>query len=85
MTGRSFSFESAKSSLPAPGAMWTAVDLGYGAAAQPFLDAARACGATRGIDGLGMLVEQAAESFRLWHGVLPDTAPVYAALRRDAI
>jgi shikimate dehydrogenase len=63
----------------APG--WTAVDLGYGDAARPFLDAAAANGAGAHIDGLGMLVEQAAESFRLWHGVMPDTAPVYAALR----
>jgi shikimate dehydrogenase len=58
-----------------------AYDLSYGRAAQPFLAAARAAGATHAVDGLGMLVEQAAESFALWHGRRPDTAPVYAALR----
>jgi shikimate dehydrogenase len=58
------------------------VDLMYGAAAQPFLDWARAHGA-RARDGLGMLVEQAAEAFRVWRGVRPDTAPVLAALRAE--
>ena len=58
-----------------------AVDLSYGEAAIPFLAWARANGCHDAIDGLGMLVEQAAESFELWHGVRPDTAPVYAALR----
>lgn len=63
------------------GAGSVAVDLGYGEAATPFLDFARASGASRRIDGLGMLVEQAAESFRLWHGVSPRTEPVYTDLR----
>jgi shikimate dehydrogenase len=59
-----------------------ALDMMYGAAARPFLDWARAHGAI-GRDGLGMLVEQAAEAFALWRGVRPDTAPVLAALRRE--
>ena len=58
-----------------------AVDLGYGDPARPFLDFAAGHGVARRVDGLGMLVEQAAESFRLWHGVMPDTAPVHALLR----
>ena len=58
-----------------------AIDLMYGPAAQPFLAWARAHGATAR-DGLGMLVEQAAEAFLLWRGVRPDTAPVLEALRR---
>ena len=59
-----------------------AVDLMYGASAAPFLAWARAQGA-QARDGLGMLVEQAAESFFLWRGVRPDTAPVLAALRAE--
>ena len=62
-----------------------AVDLNYGEAAIPFLAWARAANCRDVVDGLGMLVEQAAASFELWHGMRPDTAPVYAALRdKDA-
>lgn len=58
-----------------------AVDLMYGPPAQPFLAWAAAAGA-QGRDGLGMLVEQAAEAFYVWRGVRPATAPVLAALRQ---
>jgi shikimate dehydrogenase len=58
-----------------------AVDLSYGEAAIPFLAWARANECHDAIDGLGMLVEQAAESFELWHGIRPDTDRVYASLR----
>ena len=40
-------------------------------------------GAAVAMDGLGMLVEQAAEAFLLWRGVRPDSAPVLAELRRQ--
>lgn len=59
----------------------SAVDLNYGATAVPFLAWARAAGCRKQIDGLGMLVEQAAAAFHLWHGRRPDTDPVYAQLR----
>ena len=58
-----------------------AVDLSYGEAAIPFLAWARANRCHDAIDGLGMLIEQAAESFEIWHGVRPDTDAVYADLR----
>lgn len=58
-----------------------AYDLNYGPAAVPFIDWARADGAAAVHDGLGMLVEQAAEAFQRWRGVRPDTAAVLAALR----
>ena len=57
-----------------------AVDMMYGPAAAPFVAWANAHGAS-GRDGLGMLVEQAAEAFLLWRGVEPETAPVLRALR----
>ena len=57
-----------------------ACDLMYGPAAQGFMQWATAGGA-QARDGLGMLVEQAAESFYVWRGVRPPTAPVLAELR----
>ena len=57
-----------------------AYDMMYGPAAQGFLDWAAAQGA-RPRDGLGMLVEQAAESFALWRGVRPPSAQVLTELR----
>ena len=57
-----------------------AVDLSYGEAAIPFLAWARAAGCRQSVDGLGMLVDQAADSFALWHGVRPDTDAVHAEL-----
>lgn len=57
-----------------------AIDLMYGPAAQPFMAWAEAHGAVAR-DGLGMLVEQAAEAFTWWRGVRPETTPVLAALR----
>ncbi|TXI71951.1 MAG: shikimate dehydrogenase [Dokdonella sp.] len=58
-----------------------AYDMMYGEAASPFLRFAADQGATRLADGLGMLVEQAAEAFLIWRGVRPQTAPVLAMLR----
>ena len=67
--------------LYAEGAL--AYDMMYGRDPTRFMRAALADSAARAADGLGMLVEQAAESFTLWRGVRPDSGPVLAALRRQ--
>ncbi|MDN5870277.1 MAG: shikimate dehydrogenase [Nitrococcus sp.] len=59
----------------------TAYDMVYGEASAAFCRWALEHGAARALDGLGMLVEQAAESFLLWRGIRPQTATVIQALR----
>jgi shikimate dehydrogenase len=58
-----------------------AVDLSYSEAAIAFMAWAKAANIEMRVDGLGMLVEQAAISFSLWHGVRPETDALYAELR----
>ncbi|MDE1990211.1 MAG: shikimate dehydrogenase [Betaproteobacteria bacterium] len=60
-----------------------AYDMVYGKGCTAFMAFATQRGAARAVDGLGMLVEQAAESFHLWRGVYPDTAPVLQRLRAE--
>jgi len=82
INGTAASLQGAGIPVPAsvfrPGSL--AYDMMYGPAAQPFLDWAQQHGAI-GRDGLGMLVEQAAESFALWRGVRPPSAQVLQELR----
>ena len=71
-------------SLPLPVGLFAAGSLAYemmyGRGETPFLCFARAEGASCLADGLGMLVEQAAEAFFLWRGVRPEGVPVMAML-----
>jgi shikimate dehydrogenase len=58
-------------------------DMMYGKEPTAFCRWASEHGAAQSVDGLGMLVEQAAEAFLLWRGVRPDSAPVLAEMRRQ--
>ncbi len=62
----------------APGCV--AYDLVYGKGLTPFLALARGAGARRVADGIGMLVEQAAEGFEWWRGVRPSTRAMIDAI-----
>jgi shikimate dehydrogenase len=64
------------------GPMTVCYDLSYGRGDTPFVKWCWAQGCARAVEGWGMLVEQAAESFALWRGVRPDTAPVLAVLEQ---
>ncbi len=59
-------------------------DLSYGLKPTPFSEWAREHGAEQSVMGWGMLVEQAAESFSIWRGVRPDTAPVLKQMKITA-
>jgi len=59
-------------------------DLSYGLTATPFSVWARDNGAAHSVMGWGMLVEQAAESFNIWRGIRPDTAPVLKQMHINA-
>jgi len=77
------------SALPLPAGLFAAgslaYDMMYGKGETPFLQQARTQGAGRLADGLGMLVEQAAEAFFVWRGVRPQTAALLAELRRALV
>ena len=59
-------------------------DLSYGLSPTPFSVWAREQGASKSVRGWGMLVEQAAESFFIWRGVRPETAPVLKQMKITA-
>jgi shikimate dehydrogenase len=84
INGTSASLQGTMPELPdgVVGADTCAYDMMYGARPTVFMDWATRLGARLSVDGLGMLVEQAAESFRIWRGVHPETAAVIESVRR---
>jgi len=58
-------------------------DMMYSAKPTPFMRWAKEHNAAKVLDGLGMLVEQAAESFYIWRGVKPETQTVIEKLKKE--
>ena len=73
------------SSLMIPPSLWEnismAYDLNYGLALSPFLQQAKSASVPIVLDGLGMLIHQAAEAFYLWRGIYPETHQLLPLLR----
>ena len=84
INGLSSGWSSTQPELPAivPSSRALAYDMLYGKAPTPFLLQMQDAGFSRSSDGLGMLVEQAADSYARWQGVRPHTGPVIQQLRR---
>lgn len=85
INGTAASLQGSMISLPAGlvGTHTWCYDMMYSADVTPFNQWAKSQGAAKQLDGLGMLVEQAAESFYIWRGVKPQTQPVISAIREQ--
>jgi len=83
-TSASLSGEVPAVSAAVIGAGTVCYDMAYGKEDTAFVRWARENGCSSALQGWGMLVEQAAESFELWRGVRPETAPVLTALKRQS-
>lgn len=72
--------------IPFPAALFDArsvcYDLSYSLSETPFVRLARESGAGKAVQGWGMLIEQAADSFEIWRGVRPDTTAILERMRR---